>query len=119
MEEVLETRRRILGDEHPDTLTSMSNLATTLSEQGDLAGAWEIEERVLETRRRVLGSEHPDTSISAWNLFYTFHDLSDSARARTVLETNLLWLLDRDPASLGADQRRIREMVSQITGQVE
>ena len=111
--------RRILGNEHPSTLTSMNNLALTLSDQGDFAGAQKIQEEVLEIRRRVLGSERPNTSILAWNLFCTLRDLSDPVRARTVLENDLLWLLDRDPASLGADQRRIREMVSQIAGAAE
>ena len=32
--EVLDVRRRVLGDEHPDTLNSASNLATSLSGQG-------------------------------------------------------------------------------------
>jgi tetratricopeptide (TPR) repeat protein len=115
-EEVLEISRRVLVSEHPDTLRSLNNLATTLQAQGDLEKARKIQEGVLETRRRVLGSEHPDTSISAWNLFYTLHGMSDSDRARTVLETDLLWLLDRDPASLGADQRRIREQVKEAIG---
>ena len=118
-EEVLEIRRRVLGSEHPDTLTSTNNLALTLSRQGDLTGARKIQEEVLEIQRRVLGSEHPDTSVSAWNLLTTLVKIDDLARARTVIETDLLWLLDRDPASLGADQRRIRELVSQITGQAE
>ncbi len=118
-EEVLEIMQRVLGSEHPDTLISMNNLALTLSDRGDLDGARKIGEEVLEIRRRVLGNEHPGISVSAWNLFATFHELGDSVRARTILETDLLWLLDRDPASLGADQRRIREMLSQITGHAE
>jgi len=97
----------------------MDNLATTLEFQGDLAGYRELQEGVLEIRWCALGSEHPDTTVSAWNLFFTLHERGDSIGARTVLETDLLWLLDRDPASLGADQRRIWEMVSQIAGQAE
>jgi hypothetical protein len=31
--QVMETRNRVLGDEHPDTLTSMNNLAFTMKEQ--------------------------------------------------------------------------------------
>jgi tetratricopeptide (TPR) repeat protein len=118
-EEVLETTRRVRGDEHPDTLTAMNNFAGILHDQGDLDGARKILEEVLETRRRILGEERPDTSVSAWNLFCTLRDLSDLVRARTVLENDLLWLLDRDPESLGAHQRKIREMVRQITGRVE
>jgi hypothetical protein len=32
--EVTDTRKRVLGVEHPDTLTSMANLAATYSNQG-------------------------------------------------------------------------------------
>ncbi|MBS0449471.1 MAG: tetratricopeptide repeat protein, partial [Proteobacteria bacterium] len=50
--------REKLGEEHADTLTSINNLAVTLSAQGDLAAARALQESVLEVRRRVLGEEH-------------------------------------------------------------
>ena len=37
--QVLETRKRVLGEEHPNTLSSMANLASTYSKQGE-PGAW-------------------------------------------------------------------------------
>ena len=52
-------RTRILGEEHPDTLASMANLAVTLAAQGDHAGARQLEERVLEAQRRVLDPGAP------------------------------------------------------------
>jgi hypothetical protein len=58
----------VLGDEHPNTLTSMNNLAATLGAQGDLDGARGLEEQVLAARRRVLGDQHPDTLTSINNL---------------------------------------------------
>jgi hypothetical protein len=33
---VLEKRQRILGDEHPHTITAINNLATSLRDQGKL-----------------------------------------------------------------------------------
>ncbi len=69
--------------------------------------------------RRVLGPEHSNTSNSAWNLFLTLHDLGEEQAARAVLEHDLLWLLDRDPATLGADQRKIREYVAQVVKESE
>ena len=81
---------------------------------GDLAGARKLQEETLAIQRRVLGPEHPNTSISAWNLFLTLRDLGDHAAARAVLKRDLLWLLDRDPATLGADQRKIRDYVAEV-----
>ncbi|WP_448208769.1 tetratricopeptide repeat protein [Azospirillum sp. sgz302134] len=63
-----DARRRLLGAEHPDTLTSMNNLATALRSQGDLVGARELQEQVLAGRHRLLGAEHPSTLTSMNNL---------------------------------------------------
>jgi hypothetical protein len=45
--------------------------------------------------------------------------LGEEQAARAVLEHDLLWLLDRDPATLGADQRKIREYVAQVVKESE
>jgi tetratricopeptide (TPR) repeat protein len=88
--QALEARRRLLGPEHPDTLASMNNLATTLADLGDAAGAVDLHRQVLEARRRVLGPEHPDTLGSMNNLGLALADLGDAAGAadlhRQVLE---------------------------------
>jgi type II secretory pathway predicted ATPase ExeA len=50
-EEVLEVRRRTLGEEHPDTLRSMRNLVITYRQlRGRLKEAQEIEEKVRFVR---------------------------------------------------------------------
>jgi len=64
----LEKRRRILGAEHPDTLMSMNNLASTYWAQGKTAEAAALQEEVLEKRKRILGAEHPHTLTSMNNL---------------------------------------------------
>lgn len=114
-EKVLEIRWRELGPQHPDTLTSRHNLAGTLQDQGNLNSARGNQEKVLELSRRERGAKHPHTSVAAWSLFFTLDKIGDIDAARMILKEHLLWLLDRDPASLGADQRQIREMVVQIT----
>jgi hypothetical protein len=81
----------------------------TLQAQGDLAGARGLNEQVLDLRRRLLGEEHPDTSMSVFNLFATLLQADEPKSARSLFAQHLAWLLERDPATLGADQRRIRE----------
>ena len=56
--QVMETRKRVLGDEHPDTLTSMANLAATYRNQGRWNGAEELEVQVIKTFKRVLRDEY-------------------------------------------------------------
>ncbi|KAF6806669.1 Kinesin light chain 5, partial [Colletotrichum plurivorum] len=68
----MEMNQRVVGEEHPDTLTSMANLTSTYRNQGRWKEAEELEVRVMETRKRVLGEEHPDTLTSMANLASTF-----------------------------------------------
>jgi tetratricopeptide (TPR) repeat protein len=72
--QVMETRKRLLGAEHPDTLTSMTNLALTYSNQGRWKEAEELEVQVVETRKRVLGAERLDTLTSIANLASTYRN---------------------------------------------
>src|SRR3984957_5391397 len=69
---VVETMKRVLGEENPDTLTSMANLASTYRKQGRWKEAEVLEVLVMDTRKRVLGEEHPDTLTSMANLASTY-----------------------------------------------
>jgi len=82
-------RRRVQGLEHPDTLTSMNNLAATLWAQGDLGGAHKLEEEILAVRRRVMGPDHPHTLTSMNNLASTLRAQGDLAGARKLQEETL------------------------------
>jgi hypothetical protein len=64
----------VLGDEHPDTLTCIANLASTYSDQGRWVEAEELEVQVMETWKRVLADKHPDTLTSIANLASTYSD---------------------------------------------
>jgi serine/threonine protein kinase/Tfp pilus assembly protein PilF len=60
----LELRRRVMGPEDRDTLTSLSNLAELYHDQGRMEEAETLDRRTLEVRRRVLGPEHAETTIT-------------------------------------------------------
>jgi Tetratricopeptide repeat/NB-ARC domain len=72
--QVMETRKRVQGHEHPSTLTSMNNLASTFQDQGRWKEAEELQIQVIETTKRVLGHEHPHTLSSMNNLSSAFQD---------------------------------------------
>jgi hypothetical protein len=82
----METRKRVLGDEHPSTLTSMANLASTYWNQGRWNEAEKLEVQVMETRKRVLGDEHPHTLTSMHNLAYTLWSQSCHKEAVALIE---------------------------------
>ncbi|MCA9281198.1 MAG: serine/threonine protein kinase [Phycisphaeraceae bacterium] len=64
----LAIRRDALGDDHPDTLTSISNMGFLLRLQGRLEEAEPYYLEALEGSRRVLGDDHFDTLISFNNM---------------------------------------------------
>ncbi len=64
----LATRRRLLGDEHPDTLESISNMGGLLRAQAKLVEAEPFYREALDARRRVLGDEDPNTLKSIDNM---------------------------------------------------
>jgi len=66
--------KKVLGVEHPDTLTSVSNLASLLQHQGKYEAAEEMNRRALEGYEKVLGAEHPHTLISVNNLASVLRD---------------------------------------------
>jgi tetratricopeptide (TPR) repeat protein len=70
--QVLETYKRVLGDEHRHTLRSIHKLASTYRNQGRWDVAEELEVQVMETRKRKLGADHPDTLTSIANLASTY-----------------------------------------------
>ena len=57
----LDLERNTLGVEHPDTLTSMANLASTYRHQGRWDEAIELIQVVVNLRTKIIGVNHPDT----------------------------------------------------------
>ena len=81
LERSIDLRRRMLGPEHPDTLTSMQNLAMIYRDQGKYPQAEALNSQILEIRRRVLGLEHSDTLKSMGNLAVVYEDEGKYAQA--------------------------------------
>ena len=68
----------MLGEDHPDTLTSANNLAIDLRALGEYQAARELDQDTLARRRRVLGEDHPDTLPSAANLAIDLRALGEA-----------------------------------------
>ena len=79
-------KKAVLGEEHPDTLTSMANLASTYWNQGRWKEAEELEVGVMETTKRVLGEEHPHTLTSMANLAFTWKGQGQNAKAINLMQ---------------------------------
>jgi CHAT domain-containing protein/Tfp pilus assembly protein PilF len=89
LKEALRTRLKIFGREHPDTATSLTNLAGIYILIGDYTKAEPLFKEALEIRQRMLGPEHPDTATSLNNLADLYEDIGDYAKAEPLLKEAL------------------------------
>ncbi|WP_328916287.1 MULTISPECIES: FxSxx-COOH system tetratricopeptide repeat protein [unclassified Streptomyces] len=80
---------RVLGKDHPDTLTSRNNLASAYESAGDLDRAIPLLKRTLTERVRVLGENHPGTLTSRNNLAGAYQAAGDLDRAIQLFEQTL------------------------------
>ncbi|KAF1951016.1 hypothetical protein CC80DRAFT_425467, partial [Byssothecium circinans] len=67
-------RKRMLGDEHPSTLTSMANLALTYGDQGRWKEAEELEVQVMETRKRDPLAQGSDDLVASSRFLKRFFE---------------------------------------------
>ncbi len=58
-EQILDLRGHTLGPDHPDTLTTRSNLASAYASVGRLDDATLLFESTIADRERILGPDHP------------------------------------------------------------
>ena len=114
--EVLAVQKRVQGAEHPGTLTSASNLASSLSGQGKHAEAEEMRRELLAVEKRVLGAEHPDTLTSASKLAISLSRQGKHAEAEEM-QCEVLAVRKRvqgadHPDTLAAQKATLRRFVS-------
>ena len=104
LRKALEIRRRLLGEDAPETLETMGHLALLLTNTGDYPAAEMLLRETLAARRRVLGEEHRQ-SLGAMNdlgqLLRRQGKLADAeALYRQALETARPALGEEDPDTL-------------------
>jgi hypothetical protein len=65
--DVLTAKQRVLGPDHPSTLTTRHEIAREMAARGDREAAEAEYRDVLSARLRVLGPQHPSTmSTASW-----------------------------------------------------
>ncbi len=85
----LQIRRRTLGDEHPDTLASISNIGYLLDAQGELSEAEPYYREALKGFHRVLGDKHPDTLRTTNNMGHLLQSQGKLSEAEPYLREAL------------------------------
>jgi tetratricopeptide (TPR) repeat protein len=80
----------LFGPAHPDTLSSLNNLAALYRAEGRYDEAEPLYREALERRRAVLGPIHPDTLTSLNNLAFLYEDRGRSREAELLYREALL-----------------------------
>src|SRR5271170_5204220 len=88
-EKVLEIRRRVLGDEFPETSESYNNLGYILFLQGKYVQSLPLYEKALAIRRRLLTDDHTDTAESYNNVAAILNADGKYAQAQPLFEKQL------------------------------
>lgn len=84
MERSLEGRKRKLGPDHPDTLTSMLDLSSIFQATGRYDRAFPLLEQAVDGRKRKLGPDHPDTIVSIRALANCYRDAGQPDRSASL-----------------------------------
>ena len=82
--QAVDTRRRVLGVNRPETLKSMDSLAWVFLEEGRAVESEKLQRETLELRRRVLGSRDHDTLASMINLASALNGQGRFGEAETL-----------------------------------
>ena len=88
-EKVFAIDRQLLGPEHPDTVTALSNLAVLYGAVGDYDRATPRYEQLLAIKERLLGMEHPDTAVAMNNVALVYEETGDYAKAEKLYQAAL------------------------------
>ena len=85
-ERALQIRDKVLGSEHPDTASSLSDLADLYWSERNFGKAYEFCTRALAIREKVLGLDHPDTLTSRNDLAGLLEAQSQLGKARVLYQ---------------------------------
>jgi hypothetical protein len=81
---VLEKRKELLGEDHPDTLLALGNLTATYHNVGQFLPAEKLGAGALEKHRKLLGEDNPETIRIMRNLALTYRKLDKVPEAEEL-----------------------------------
>ncbi|KAJ6483196.1 P-loop containing nucleoside triphosphate hydrolase protein [Mycena sanguinolenta] len=81
---ILNKKRKLLGDDHLDTLQAMQNVAVIYKDLGQYDKAEQLEVEVLENRRKLLGDDHWKALNAMHNLAVTYANLGKYDKAERL-----------------------------------
>ncbi|MDP2173621.1 MAG: tetratricopeptide repeat protein [Candidatus Cloacimonadaceae bacterium] len=110
LQKALHIRENLLGDRHPDTISSLTDLAEVYFMRGDFALVEPMAIRALETREQVLGKTHPDTIQALLNLAEIYHGQGKY----TIAEPLFLQALELRTTLLGTEHSDVAYILNNL-----
>ncbi|KAF2678089.1 TPR-like protein [Lentithecium fluviatile CBS 122367] len=95
----MKARKKVLGQEHEDTLRSIAMVGLAYKLGGRWSKAEALFVQVMETRKTKLGADHPDTLTSMANLASTYWNQGRWADAEALF----VQVMETSKTKLGAD----------------
>ena len=86
LERALDIRRRLYGENHPDYVITLSNLADAVDLTDEPARVVALHRQVLDARRRLSGDDDPKTIDALWALAQAVHRTGDAKGASPIFE---------------------------------
>jgi serine/threonine-protein kinase len=86
LERALDIRRRLYGENHPDYVITLSNLADAVDQTDDVARVVALHRQVLDAQRRLSGEDDPKTIDAQWALAQAVHRSGDAKGAAPLFE---------------------------------
>lgn len=111
-ERILEIRREVYGDEHDQTLDSLSSLGYLYQQLARHDEVVEVLEPVLEVRTRRLGAEHESTLLTMNNLASALNRVGELERAGELFER----VLERQLIDPGEEHPRTLATMNNLAG---
>ncbi|HEV2374139.1 MAG TPA: tetratricopeptide repeat protein [Streptosporangiaceae bacterium] len=115
LRQLLIDQQRILGEEHPDTMTSQRVLARLTGLQGRYVEAEHMYRGLLADRQRLLGDEHPETLATRHGLAGMVERVGNHAEAEQMFRD----LLGDQQRILGEDHQECLEIRSGLVRTIE
>ena len=82
-------RKEILGENYPDTLMALNNLAVFYNETGEKTRALELLKEVYEKRKEILGEKNPKTLSSLNNLAIFYDKIGEKDKGLRIIPKSI------------------------------
>jgi tetratricopeptide (TPR) repeat protein len=109
-EECLVKGKLALGDDHPDVLGTLNNIANCLDDKGEHDRALLILEECLERRKKAIGDDHPDVLDTLQSMAQILLKKGHVDRALLINEE----CLEKRRTALGDDHPDVLSLLSNV-----